>query len=1011
MGQGSLIALLLVSALLGVPLSLGGVATGTPEGKPSSDTQPAAIEVIRPTYGYPPPNRLRLSQVQPAQGEGVNWTDLQPENGPAGRNWVPMTYDSESDRIILFGGFLWQSGHSAETWAYDFNANTWTNMVPSSNPQERGSHGMTYDSGSDRVILFGGNTNFGRSNDTWAYDFNADTWTLMNPETKPSPRGDFAMTYDAESDRVILFGGYDGAYDDEMWAYDLEADAWTRMSPGTGPARMSHARMAYDAESDRVILFGGWNGFSAETDTWAYDFNADTWTRLSPSNAPPGKTIHRMVYDVHSDRILLFGGNGPVPYSDETWTYDYNNNAWTRLEPETSPPGRAQHAMAFDSESGVAVIFGGYRGGPSLLSDTWAFGSVPEDTEAEEEWVLRNPNPTPSPRGPYTMAYDLESDRVILVSGATNSTFVPDVWAYDFNDDSWLEMNPSSGPLGRGWHALAYDGESDRVILYGGHGSSGQTWAYDYNSDSWENRNPPSAPPPLLELHDMAYDAESDRVILFGGVVQGIGLWNWDVWAYDFNSNTWTTSAADTAPTPLATDLAYDAESDRVISFGLFEDGSSTWAETWAYDFNSDIWTNVTPEIQPSPRYACDMVYDTQADRVVLFGGWDRSSSRSVRDNQTWLYDFNNNAWSKQDTPTSPSPRVIHGMAYDSESQHTILFGGNIGATNYSRETWIYAVDLLALAPGAPLSLRGEPHDGFIRLRWNPPSQEGGSPVSRYRIYRGTVPGEAAFLAEASVETLTYGDTAVTPGVSYAYQVSAVNAAAEGPRSNEVAVRAGASPAVPQSLTATAAYGAVTLSWEPPITDGGYPLVGYRLYRGEETGPAVLLAEIAEGLAYLDGNVSNGVRYSYAVSAVNRIGESPLSNRVSALPGDFTAPGIAMADPQDGETLDSLSVSVSGTAWDDVALERVEVSTDGESWVLASGTAQWKADVTLVEGPNTIVARAIDASGNSAVVSVTVLANPPPAGISELSLILTLGLASVIVVAIIVALWVARRKD
>ncbi len=53
-----------------------------------------------------------------------------------------MSYDTESDRVIMFGG---QTGHysnpaniSGETWAYDVTANKWTDMKPASGPTRRG---------------------------------------------------------------------------------------------------------------------------------------------------------------------------------------------------------------------------------------------------------------------------------------------------------------------------------------------------------------------------------------------------------------------------------------------------------------------------------------------------------------------------------------------------------------------------------------------------------------------------------------------------------------------------------------------------------------------------------------------------------------------------------------------------------------------------------------------------------------------------------------------------------
>ena len=44
-----------------------------------------------------------------------------------------MVYDTESDVIIMFGGHNGLK-NVGETWVYDFNLNTWTNMEPSVNP-------------------------------------------------------------------------------------------------------------------------------------------------------------------------------------------------------------------------------------------------------------------------------------------------------------------------------------------------------------------------------------------------------------------------------------------------------------------------------------------------------------------------------------------------------------------------------------------------------------------------------------------------------------------------------------------------------------------------------------------------------------------------------------------------------------------------------------------------------------------------------------------------------------
>jgi hypothetical protein len=43
-----------------------------------------------------------------------------------------MAYNSVADRVIMFGGQVDKTSfkYTNETWTYDFNTNTWTNMTP-----------------------------------------------------------------------------------------------------------------------------------------------------------------------------------------------------------------------------------------------------------------------------------------------------------------------------------------------------------------------------------------------------------------------------------------------------------------------------------------------------------------------------------------------------------------------------------------------------------------------------------------------------------------------------------------------------------------------------------------------------------------------------------------------------------------------------------------------------------------------------------------------------------------
>ena len=188
-----------------------------------------------------------------------------------------------------------------------------------------------------------------------------------------------------------------------------------------------------------------------------------------------------------------------------------------------------------------------------------------------------------------------------------------------------------------------------------------------------------------------------------------------------------------------------------------------------------------------------------------------------------------------------------------------------------------------ATIPSAPIGLAATPGNGQVVLDWSAPASDGGFPITNYRIHRGLSPGGEAFLVQIG-NVLTYTDLGLTNGVTYYYEVSAVNAVGEGPRSNEANATAATLPTEPLNLQAFAASAQVTLTWSSPASDGGLSISNYRVYRGLAPGTEVFLVEIGAVLTYLDGGLLNGQEYCYVVSAVNPVGEGPQSNEACATP-------------------------------------------------------------------------------------------------------------------------------
>jgi hypothetical protein len=96
--------------------------------------------------------------------------------------------------------------------------------------------------------------------------------------------------------------------------------------------------------------------------------------------------------------------------------------------------------------------------------------------------------------------------------------------------------------------------------------------------------------------------------------------------------------------------------------------------------------------------------------------------------------------------------------------------------------------------PGAPAIRSVTAAANGITVLWNAPSSTGGSPLTGFRLYRAAGKNTPTLLATFGLVD-SYTDSAVTPGTTYVYEVSAVNAVGEGPHSTGAfATAAGATP-------------------------------------------------------------------------------------------------------------------------------------------------------------------------------------------------------------------------
>jgi hypothetical protein len=175
-----------------------------------------------------------------------------------------------------------------------------------------------------------------------------------------------------------------------------------------------------------VILFGGWGNTSERNDTWAYDYAANAWVDRNPANPPPARDAHAMAYDSQSGKMIVFGGYRGSFRSD-TWAYDYTANTWTNRSPANHPSARDVYGMAYDSQSGKVILFGGVDKIPGdVLNDTWAY-----DDGGEVVLSLS----LVSPNGTYQVPYLSVRDGVQFAGSYASDLSTAYIKAYSFTNE------------------------------------------------------------------------------------------------------------------------------------------------------------------------------------------------------------------------------------------------------------------------------------------------------------------------------------------------------------------------------------------------------------------------------------------------------------------------------------------------------------------------------------------------------------------------------------------------
>ncbi|HHH36249.1 MAG TPA: hypothetical protein ENK48_05405, partial [Gammaproteobacteria bacterium] len=205
---------------------------------------------------------------------------------------------------------------------FNYATNKWTYRNASLGPLPTGDGAAAYDPVNDVVWFI-------RSGQTWKYDVQADTWTQVTTIGNHNGAAELVLEYDSKRHALWAFGSEYPSLND-LWMYDIARNTWTNVNDsGDIPPATGGYGMAYDSINDVLLVV-------RDGTLYVFDPKTNVWTRPTTVGGPPpipGRTHGKFAFDPVNNVAFLVGvSSGGV---DETWAYRYRNAIVDNTPPTT----------------------------------------------------------------------------------------------------------------------------------------------------------------------------------------------------------------------------------------------------------------------------------------------------------------------------------------------------------------------------------------------------------------------------------------------------------------------------------------------------------------------------------------------------------------------------------------------------------------------------------------------------------------------------------------------------
>jgi hypothetical protein len=366
---------------------------------------------------------------------------------PSTNTWRPLSSTGAPETIPANAKMLAWSGSEALVFAYGcappggctqlllyrYNptTDTWTQASQVGIPSFR------YDAlvawASDRLVIWGGNTNGAYASDGGIYLPSSDVWIPTRNTGSPAGRDGPLGVWDGSD--LLIWGGV--CSDTSCWngaRLDVVANAWSSMAqPLSNGAPLARKNMGATGDGNYAYIWGGGGSggfFQADNDGGIYDPVLDQWKSISSNGAPTAR--YGPALGITGSSLYTFGGQDlTIGDRPDGGVYDLNSQQWTLISEPPWSATRTEYSVGLGA--GIIFLWGGFD------SDYDNSGFVYSVSDAQ--WSATTTASAPSARGYALIA---PHDGKFYVFGGVGQQFYSDMMAYDPATNTWASQ-PESG--------------------------------------------------------------------------------------------------------------------------------------------------------------------------------------------------------------------------------------------------------------------------------------------------------------------------------------------------------------------------------------------------------------------------------------------------------------------------------------------------------------------------------------------------------------------------------------